>query len=140
MEEAPGKLKRSQKTHMEILQGFLEVECVVGGIKQWLSMAKDILRRNSIPEADFTEAVQSLIVKGRGKYRNILLKGPANCGTTFILKSHSPRMSRIVRHSKSRIFLYFAKTFLWVYLFLFFIYILFYFYFFFYFLGGGVLT
>ena len=32
--------------------------------------------------------------------------------TVSILKSHSPRMSRIERHS---IFLYFAKTFLWVY-------------------------
>lgn len=85
MEEAPGKLERSQKTRMEILQGFLEVECVVHCNKQWLSMAKDILRRNSILEEDFTEAVRILLVKGRGKYRNILLKGPANCGKTFIL-------------------------------------------------------
>ena len=26
-----------------------------------------------------------LLEKGRGKYRNILLTGPANCGKTFIL-------------------------------------------------------
>jgi hypothetical protein len=27
----------------------------------------------------------SLLTKGRGKYRNILIKGPANCGKTFLL-------------------------------------------------------
>lgn len=85
MEEAPAKLERNNKTRMEILQEFLEVECVSGCNKQWLSIAKDILRRNSIPEAAFTEVVRNLLVKGRGKYCNILLKGPANCGKTFLL-------------------------------------------------------
>lgn len=85
MEEAPAKLERNNKTRMEILQEFLQVECVSGCNKQWLSIAKDILRRNSIPEAAFTEVVRNLLVKGRGKYRNILLKGPANCGKTFLL-------------------------------------------------------
>ena len=85
MEEASGKLTRTKMTRMEILQEFLKEECVVGCSKQWISIAQDILRRNSITEADFTEAVRNLLVKGRGKYRNILLKGPANCGKTFIL-------------------------------------------------------
>ena len=85
MEEAPAKLERNQETQMEILQEFLQEECVSTCNKKWLTIAKDILQRNSIPEADFTEAVRNLQVKGRGKYRNILLKGPANCGKTFIL-------------------------------------------------------
>ena len=85
MEEAPAKLERNQKTRMEILQGFLQEECVSTCNKKWLTIAKDILQRNSIPEAYFTEAVRNLLIKGRGKYRNILLKGPANCGKTFIL-------------------------------------------------------
>jgi len=65
---------------MEILQEFLQEECISSCNKKWLTIAKDILQRNSIPEADFTEAVRNCLVKGRGKYRNILLKGPANCG------------------------------------------------------------
>ena len=69
---------------MEILQEFLQEECVSACNKR-LTIAKDILQRNSIPEADFTEAVRNLLVKVRGKYRNILLKGPANCGMKFIL-------------------------------------------------------
>ncbi|XP_068753262.1 D-inositol 3-phosphate glycosyltransferase-like [Montipora capricornis] len=85
MEEAPAKLERNQKTRMEILQEFLQEECVSTFNKKWLTITKDILQRNSIPEADFTEAVRNLLVNGRGKYRNILLKGPANCGKTFIL-------------------------------------------------------
>ena len=44
-----------------------------------------ILFRNGIPESKFCEAVKSLLIKGRGKYRNILIKGPANCGKTFII-------------------------------------------------------
>ena len=85
MEEAPGKLERNQKTRMEILQEFLQEECASTCNKKWLTIAKDILQRNSISDADFTEAVRNLLVKGRGKYRNILLKGPANRGKTFIL-------------------------------------------------------
>jgi len=85
MEEAPAKLERNQKTLLEILQEFLQEECVSTCNKKWLTIAKDILQRNSIPEADFTEAVKNLLVKGRGKYRNILINGPANCGRTFIL-------------------------------------------------------
>ena len=85
MEEAPTKLERNQKTGMGILQEFLQEECAYACNKRWLTIAKDILRRNSIPEADFTEAVRNLLVKGRGKYRNIILKGPANCGKTTIL-------------------------------------------------------
>ena len=43
-------------------------------------MATDILNRNGV---DVT--VRVLLEKGRGKYRNIYLKGPANCGKTFLL-------------------------------------------------------
>ena len=89
MEEAPAKLERNQKTTMEILEEFLQEECVstCNFNKKWLAIAKDILQRNSIPKADFTKAVRDFLVKGHGKYRNILLKGPANCGKTLILNS-----------------------------------------------------
>ena len=33
----------------------------------------------------FSEAVRNLLKKGWGKFRNILLKGPANTGKTFHL-------------------------------------------------------
>ena len=33
----------------------------------------------------FSQAVKDLLEKGRGKFRNILFKGPANTGKTFLL-------------------------------------------------------
>ena len=33
----------------------------------------------------FSQAVKDLLEKGRGKFRNILIKGPANTGKTFLL-------------------------------------------------------
>ena len=78
MEEAPRELERGSKTRMEILQAFAHTECVAGCNRQWLTMARDILFRNGIPQSKFCEAVKSLLIKGRGKYRNILIKGPAS--------------------------------------------------------------
>ena len=34
----------------------------------------------------FADAVRSLLDKGCGKYRNIIIVGPANCGKTFLLE------------------------------------------------------
>ena len=48
-------------------------------------MAKEVLERNSIVRDDFAEAVRILLDKGRGKYRNLYLKGPCNCAKTFLL-------------------------------------------------------
>ena len=48
-------------------------------------MAKEVLARNSIVRDDFAEAVGLLLDKGRGKYLNVYLKGPCNCGKTFLL-------------------------------------------------------
>ena len=48
-------------------------------------MAEQVLARNSIERVGFAEALQNLLQEGRGKYRNVLLKGVANCGKTFLL-------------------------------------------------------
>ena len=46
-------------------------------------MAKEVLQRKSIVRDDFAEAVCILLEKGRGKYRNLYLKGPCNCENIF---------------------------------------------------------
>ena len=48
-------------------------------------MAIEILTRNGIDIPGFGKAVRVLLEKGRGKYRNIYLKGRANCRKTFLL-------------------------------------------------------
>ena len=52
---------------------------------QWLLMATDILARNGIDIDYFTESVRVLLEQGCGKYRNVYLKGPVNCGKTILL-------------------------------------------------------
>ena len=48
-------------------------------------MARNLLQRNNINGEQFSEAIRDLLDKGRGKYRNLYLKGPSNCGKTFLL-------------------------------------------------------
>ena len=85
LENAESTLQRSKMTRIEILYSKLEGECEPGCDDQWLQMAKEVLERNSIVRDDFAEAVRILLDKGRGKYRNVYLKGPCNCAKTFLL-------------------------------------------------------
>ena len=85
LEEAEEKAERSKKTQIEILYIKLGEECVAGCNRHWLEMAVAVLERNNIKQADFAEAVRNGLEKGRGKYRNVYLKGPANCAKTFLL-------------------------------------------------------
>ena len=82
IEEAPSKL---QRTCMEILHVAKHQDCVEGCNTQWLCMARGILQQNGISETEFAKAVQTLLIKRRGKNRNILLIGPCSCGKTFLL-------------------------------------------------------
>ena len=70
MEEAEEKLKRKLMTRLEILQEALKGPCAENCNEQRLELATE---------------VHELLDKGRGKYRNILVKGSANCGKTFLL-------------------------------------------------------
>ena len=44
------------------------------------------LQQNDISVEKIRSAVKEFLRKGRGKYRNILIIGPHNCGKTFLLK------------------------------------------------------
>ncbi|KAJ8050579.1 hypothetical protein HOLleu_03834 [Holothuria leucospilota] len=83
MAEAEEKLKRSKLSRTEIMQQAQCGPCVCNG--QWRDCAEEILHKNEIPANVFSKAVLTLLQEGRGKYRNILITGPANCGKTFIL-------------------------------------------------------
>ena len=72
-------------SRLEILWSFRNKECVNDCAGEWLTIATNILQRNDIPIRSFTSAVYQLLEKGRGKYRNLMITGPANCGKTFIL-------------------------------------------------------
>ena len=85
MENAESELAPNKLSRVEIVYRKLESPCVDGCQGKWLEMAEQVLQRNGISRDEFSEAVRNLLQQGRGKYRNIFLKGPANCGKTFLL-------------------------------------------------------
>ena len=85
MENSEETLRRERMSRMEILHAALTGDCKEDYNGRWLQIALDILQRNCIVRDDFCSAVRELLQKGRGKYRNLFLKGPANCGKTFLL-------------------------------------------------------
>ena len=85
IEKSEETLRRQRMSSMEILQEALEGNCAENCDGRWLHIALNILQRNSIVRDDFSSAMRELLEKRRGKYRNIFLKGPANCAKTFLL-------------------------------------------------------
>ena len=59
-------------------------ECTEGCGGMWKICAEEILANNQVPPQVFRDAVCDLPIKGRGKYRNIMINGNANCGKTFL--------------------------------------------------------
>lgn len=86
MHGAHDEIARNKRTRLEILQDFSTGQCVNGCDGQWLAAAIDVLEGNDIECSVFAAAVLQLLEKGRGKYRNIMIVGPANCGKTFLLR------------------------------------------------------
>ena len=85
MASASDTLLRQSRTLIEILRGAEQTECVTGCGGRWITLAQNIMERNGISSVFFAKSVWELLEKGRGKYRNILFTGPANCGKTFII-------------------------------------------------------
>ena len=84
MIKADETLRRRNKSRMDILQETYETECTCEVDGEWETCALEILHNNDIPPMQFAMCVKEALVKGRGKYRNAMLAGPANCGKTFL--------------------------------------------------------
>lgn len=85
MEEAKTAQERMAKSRMEILREARGETCKCEPTSQWHAFALQLMENNGISCESFANAVEELLHKGRGKYRNIMLTGPANCGKTFLL-------------------------------------------------------
>ena len=83
IEESKARLERGKKTRMELMQEARMAECAPGCDGNWYDCAKKILDRSGLTVEYFSEVVRELLIKGRGKYRNLMLTGPANCGKHF---------------------------------------------------------
>lgn len=85
MEMAPTILARRNVSRMSVIANALVDDCVNDCDKTWIQSAKEVLRNNKINAYVFAAAIRELLEKGRGKYRNVMIVGPADCGKTFLL-------------------------------------------------------
>ena len=87
LEKAATNIQRQQKQLMEIIHKTLQKECVEECSGNWYSCVHEVLQGNNVESVAFAAAMRELLTKWRGKFRNILIVAPANCGKTFLLSS-----------------------------------------------------
>ena len=75
-------VRRSNLSRIDMLREAGKDGCVCEG--KWLQCACEILVKNGLHKNAFAESIYVLLLHGRGKYRNLMITGPANCGKTFI--------------------------------------------------------
>ena len=85
MKNAALKLKRSKQTRIDIILEAAEEDCASGCGGDWFTMAVQVISQNGYTPLGFSTVVYDLLENGRGKYRNIIIIGPSNCGKTFLL-------------------------------------------------------
>ena len=85
MEKASEVLQRSKLTRLQILEKCLQDPFTAECYGRWAECVRQLLMWNHVPIEVFTKAVKNLLEQGRGKFLNILIKGPANTGKTFLL-------------------------------------------------------
>ena len=73
---------------MEILLEAKQGECVPGCNGQWLSSALEVFESNGIQKEMLTSSIKELLKKGRGKFRNVMICGPANCADIYTISTH----------------------------------------------------
>ena len=86
MTKAQDQLEEDKITRIELVQRAASNPCSQACNGEWLRCAKEVLMLNSITLDDFSNSLYKLLVHGRGKHRNIIIIGPANCAKTFIFK------------------------------------------------------
>ena len=83
--EAETSLNRFKKNHIKLLEEKLTRECSEGCEGRWCTAAEELLQNHEIEQRSFCNAIYSALEKCRGKYRNVYINGPANCGKPFIV-------------------------------------------------------
>ena len=84
MGTATSPMKRAQMSSMAILEETSEKECICGW--EWSQCATQVLVSNGVHPFVFADRIRNLLISGRGKYRNLIITGSANCGKKFLLR------------------------------------------------------
>ena len=85
MEGAVEKVTRSNVTRIETIREGIQAECLEncnGMVENGWANVKE----QQATTFAFAETLRTLIIKGRGKHRNVMVTGPANRGKTFLFR------------------------------------------------------
>ena len=80
------KTRSQQSISNRYSEKHLTSDCVRGCSRQWLQCAKDVCLLHGIDTFQFVTSINDLLIHGRGKNRNFIIPGPANCTKIFMLK------------------------------------------------------
>ena len=86
MKDAPANIAGTKISRIERVREALSKDCVANCNKAWYECATEVLRLNNIAIGSYEMSLRDSLEHGRGKFRNVILVGPANCGKTFMLK------------------------------------------------------
>ena len=86
MHNASSAITWEQTNRIDVIHGYLKRECYPGCDKLWYKSATEVLSNNKIHPIVYATVLHELLIYGRGKFCNILIVGPTNCGKTFLLK------------------------------------------------------
>ena len=86
MKEAAAVLKRQKAFRIDIIREAAAGTCVENCEGLWLRCAEEVLVNNKMHPILFAAAVRDLLILGRGKYRNVMIVGPTDCGKTFLFR------------------------------------------------------
>ena len=86
MNNQKASIEHGKTTKMKIVRKCQSGSCVDGCDMEWYEGARQVLKLNYINPFMFANAMRDLLEHGRGKFCNLLIVGPANCGKTFLLK------------------------------------------------------
>ena len=85
LEATSEQIQRASISGMDLIEeAYQKDDCVCEG--QWLACANQVLVSNGVHPYVFADRVRTLLSKGRGKLRNVIIVGPANCGKAFLLR------------------------------------------------------
>ena len=84
LENATVNLEQEDTKSMDIITMASEGEHEEGCRDQWLRATIAVLTNNYMHPVVFADAVRTILEKGRGNIRNIMVTEPATCGKTFL--------------------------------------------------------
>ena len=86
MKDAPAKIAGTKISRIERVKEALSKDCIANCNKAWYECATEGLRLTNIAIGSYAMSLRDSLKHGRGKFKNVILVGPANCGKTFMLK------------------------------------------------------